>query len=115
MGRADIDLPHAGVQPLERIRVLRWRDRARGHRLVVGPERDREAVTDVDTRLDPRFRLSYGAVGFGESPGDPEFELGAGVTHEVRDASKDVTREQAHGKPVRVVENNRVVDPEVKR
>jgi hypothetical protein len=59
--------------------------------------------------------LSYRAIGFGESSSDLEFELAAGVMRQVRDASKDVARQQADGEPVRVVKNNRVVDPEVKR
>jgi len=81
----------------------------------VRPERDREAVTHIDPRLDPRLRLSYGAIGFGESPSDLEFELRAGMMREVGDASQDITGQQADSESVRVVKNNRVVDPEVKR
>jgi hypothetical protein len=33
----------------------------------------------------------------------------------MRDPSKNVTRQQAHSEPVRVVEDNRVIDPQVKR
>jgi hypothetical protein len=33
----------------------------------------------------------------------------------VRDPSKNVTRQQAHSEPVRVVQNDRVIDPQVKR
>src|SRR5438874_9198701 len=42
--RGHIDLPHAGMQPLEHLRVLGWRDLSRRYGLVVGPQRDREAV-----------------------------------------------------------------------
>jgi hypothetical protein len=31
VGRRDIELPHAGMQPRERIRVVGWRDFARRH------------------------------------------------------------------------------------
>jgi hypothetical protein len=34
---------------------------------------------------------------------------------DVRDLSKDVTRQQAHSEPVRVVKNDRVIDSQVKR
>jgi hypothetical protein len=33
----------------------------------------------------------------------------------MRDPSKNVARQQAHSEPVRVVKNNRVIDPQVKR
>ena len=35
--RREIDLPHASVQPHERLRILGWRDVSRRYRLVVGP------------------------------------------------------------------------------
>ena len=75
--RSHVDLPHAGMQPLERLRILGWRDVSRRHRLVVGPQRDREAVTHVDARLHARLKLSHRAIGFGEPPSDLDLELGA--------------------------------------
>jgi hypothetical protein len=33
----------------------------------------------------------------------------------MRDSGKDVTRQQPHGEPVRVMKNDRVVDCQVKR
>ena len=54
--RRDIDLPHAGMQALERVRVVGWRELSRRHRFVVGPHVDREAVTHVDARLDSRLK-----------------------------------------------------------
>jgi hypothetical protein len=32
-----------------------------------------------------------------------------------RDPSKNVTRQQAHGEPVRIVKHNRVIDSQAKR
>jgi hypothetical protein len=111
--RRHIDLPHAGMQPLERLRILGWRDVFRRHTLVVCPQGDREAVTHVDARLHPRVKLAHWAVGLGELPSDVDFELGTCLVRYMRDPSKNVTRKQAHSEPVRVAKNNRVSDPHV--
>ena len=113
--RRHIDLPHAGMQPLERLRVLGRRDLSRRYRLVVGPQRDREGVTRIDARLHPRLKLSDRAIGFGEPPSDLDFERGTCLMRYRRDPSKSVTRQQAYGEPVRVVKNNGVIDPQVQR
>ena len=113
--RRQIDLAHAGMLPLERLRILGWRDVSRRHRLVVGPQRDREAVTHVDARLHPRLKLCHRAAGFGEPPTDLDFELSACLMRYRRHPSENVTRSQAHGDAVRVVNNNCVIDPQVKR
>jgi len=102
------------MQPLERLGILGWRDVSRRHRLVVGPQGDREAVTQVDARLHPRLKLSHRALGFGEPPSDLDLELGTRLTRYMRHPSQNVTRQQAHSEPVRVVKNNRVIDPQVK-
>ena len=73
--RREIDLPHAGMQPLERVRVVGWRDLSRWHRFVVGPQRDHEAVTHVDARLHSRLKRSHRALGFREPLGKLDFEL----------------------------------------
>jgi hypothetical protein len=113
--RREIDLPHASVQPLERLRILGWRNILRRYRLVVGPQRDDEAVTHVDARLHPRLKCSHRAIGFSKPPSNLDFELCACLMRHVRDPSKNVTRQQAHSEPVRVVQNDRVIDPQVKR
>ena len=87
VGRNEIDLPHAGVQPLKRLRVLGWCDVPVGHRLVVGPQCDDEAVAHVDARLHPRIERSYGAIGFGEPTSDLDFELCASPPLDTRDPS----------------------------
>ena len=48
--RRHVDLPHAGMQPIERVCVLGWRDLSRRHRFVVAPQRDYEAVLHGDLR-----------------------------------------------------------------
>jgi hypothetical protein len=103
------------VQPLERVRIRGWRDASMGYRLVVGPQRDREAVTYVYARLHPRLKLSHRAVGFGEPPSDLDFEICARLMRHMRDSSKNVTRQEANSQPVRVVKNDPVIDPQVKR
>ena len=67
----------AGMVPLKGPRILGWRDVLRRHRLVVGPQGDREAVTHVDARLHPRFRLFHRAARLSESPTNLDFELSA--------------------------------------
>ena len=56
-------LPHPGVQPLERARVLVRRDVVRRHSVVVGPQRDGEVVLLVDARLDPRIERRQRCAG----------------------------------------------------
>ena len=113
--RRHIDVPHAGMQSPERLRILAWRDVSGQHRLVVGPQRHREGVTRVDARLHPRLKLSDRTVGFGEPPSDLDFELGACLMRYMRDPSKSVTRQQPYREPVRVVENDGLIDPQVQR
>ena len=113
--RREIDRPHAGMQPLKRLRVLGWGDVSRRYRLVVGPQRDHEAVTHVDARLHARLKRSHRALGFGEPPRDLDFELCACLLRHVRDPRKNVTRQEAHSEPVRVVKNDRVIDSQAKR
>jgi len=115
VGRDKIGLPHAGVQPLERLRILGWRGVPVGHGLVVGPQCDDETVTHKHARFDPRIEQSYGAIGFGEPTNDLDFELRASPALQMGDPSEDVTRTQTKSKPVRVVENEGIVDLQVKR
>jgi len=113
--RSHIDLPHAGMQPLQNLRILRWCDVTRRHRLVVFPQRDCEAVTHVDARLHARLRLSHRTIGLGELPSDLNLELIAGLTRYIGDASKNVTRQEAHSDAIGVVNHNCVIDQEAKR
>ena len=113
----EIDFPHASVQPRERLCILGWSNVLRRYRLVVGPKRDGKAVSPVDLRIDPRLKRCNWAIGFGESPSYLDFELcfaSCRMRH-ARDPSKNVTRQQAYREPVRVVKNDRVIDPQVKR
>jgi hypothetical protein len=96
--------------PLERLRILGWRDVLRRLRLVVGPQRDREAVTHVDARLHPRFKLFHRAARFGEPPSDLDFELSACLMRQRRHPSENVTRGQAHRDAVRVVDDDSIID-----
>jgi hypothetical protein len=112
--RRKIDFPHASVQPREHLRVLGWRDVSRRHRLIVGPQCDREAVTLVDARLHPRLKRSHRAIGFGQPLSKVYFELRNFLSY-VCHASKDVTGQQAQREFVRVVKNDRVIDSQVKR
>src|SRR5437588_3247137 len=74
MRRRPLDLLHAGMQPHERLRILRWRDWGR-QGLVVGPKGDDEAVTQVDARLHPRIERGHRAAGCCQAPSDLNFEF----------------------------------------
>ena len=112
--RRDIDLPHAGMQPLERVRVVGRCELSGCTRLVVGPQRDREAVTLVDARLHARIERGHRALGFGEPLSKLDLELGD-LLRRVRDAGEDVARQQAQREPVRVVKHDRIVDRQAER
>ncbi len=112
--RRDIELPHAGMEPLERIGVAGWGDLSRRHRFVVGPQRDHEAVTLVDAGLHSRLKSSHRALGSGEPLSKVDFEL-CHLMRYMCDPGKDVTGQQAQSELVRVVKNDRVVDCQVKR
>src|SRR5262245_17978414 len=94
--RSHIDLPHAGMQPRHHLSILRWCDVTRRHRLVVFPQRDREAATHVDARLHARLRLSYRTIGLGEPPSNLNLELGARLMRSIGYPSKNVTGQEAH-------------------
>ncbi len=87
VGRNDIDLPHASVQPLKCLRIVSGCDVTGGYRPVVGPQCDDEPVTHVDARLHPRIERSHGAIGFGEPTSDLDFELCTSLAVHVRDPS----------------------------
>jgi hypothetical protein len=87
VGRNEIGLAHANVQPLKRLGIRGRCDVPVGQRLVVGPQCDDEAVTHVDAWLHSRIERSYGAIGFGEPTSDLDFELCASVALHVRDPS----------------------------
>jgi len=105
-----IRLPHAGVQPLERSRVLVRRDVAWRHGFVVAPQGDGEVVLLVDARLDSRIEGRQRGAGLGEAPSDLDLELGAVLPGAGRDTSEYVTRPKAHREPVRIAQHDRVID-----
>jgi hypothetical protein len=81
------------MQPLQNLRILGWCDGTRRHRLVVFPQRDREAATHVDARLHARLRLSHRTIGLGEPPSDLNLELGTRLMRYIGYPSKNVTRQ----------------------
>ena len=82
---------------------------------MVGPERDHEAVTHVDARLHAWIKGNGGASGFREPLSKLDFERCGRLMRDMRDPSNDVTRQQAQNELVRVLKNDRVIDPQVKR
>ena len=63
------------MQSLKRIRIVGRRDLPRCHGVVVGPQRDDEAITLIDARLYPGFHNSHRALGFGEPLGKLDLDL----------------------------------------
>ncbi|HEX6031142.1 MAG TPA: hypothetical protein VFY90_06905 [Tepidiformaceae bacterium] len=114
VGRAKLDLAHARVQPPERPRIFLRHDLARRSRLIVGPKRDDEAVLHVRCWLYARIQGSRGALALSEPPSDLDFERGTRPVGCGRDTHEDVTREQAHGQPVGVVQEDRFIGPQPK-
>ena len=102
------------MQSLKRIRVVGWRNLPRCLRVVVGPQRDDEAITLINARLYSGVQSSYRAPGFGELLGKVDLEL-CGLMRSRCDSGKDVTRPQAHSEPVGIVKNDRFVGGQVKR
>jgi hypothetical protein len=112
--RRHVDLPHPGMESLECVRVLGRRGLTTRHRLVVGPERDREAVTHVDTRLHSRLKGNDRASGCCKPSRKLNFKFGQ-LLATMGDPSNDVTGQQAQRELVRVLKNDRVIDPQAKR
>jgi len=114
--RRRIELPHACVQALERLRVLGQRGVGRRQGLVVLPIRDREAVTEMDERLHPRLEHSDWAVDFLKPPCHLDLERCSFMvpSNRGRDASKHITRHEPHCEPVRVLDDAGVFNAQTK-
>ena len=84
-----------------------------GARFVVRPQRDREPVALVDARLDAGLEPGHRGIGFGEPLRDLDFELGACPVRDGGHAGEHAAGQQAHGEPVRVVEDDRVIGAQV--
>jgi hypothetical protein len=111
-----IELPHGCVQAFERPRVLGRRGVGRRQGLVVRPIGDREAVTDMNARFHARLEHSDRAVGFLELLCHLDLERCTFMvpSNRGRNACKQITRQEPDCQPVRVVENDGVIDPEIK-
>jgi hypothetical protein len=106
--RRHVDLPHPSVKPLERVRVLGRRGLPSRHRLVVGPERDREAVTHVDTWLHSWIKGNGWASGRCEPLRKLDFELKLLLAN-IGDPRNDVARQQAQRELVRVLKHDCII------
>jgi hypothetical protein len=111
--RRDIERAHAGMQSRERIGVVGWWDLSTGHGFVVGPQRDHEAITFIDAWLHPRLKGSHRRPGFGEPLSKLDFELQILMRYGCH-PGQDVTRQQTQSELVRVMQNDRVVDCQIK-
>jgi hypothetical protein len=108
----DVDPPHAVVQPRERKRVVGWLDVPRCPRRVVGPKRQREAVTLVDPRLYSRIESGHWAPSGSELLREVDFERG-NLVPSTSDSGDDIARQQTQGELVRALKDDRVVSWQV--
>jgi len=96
-GRRQVDLPHAGMQPFERVRVLGWRESSGLCSFVVGPQRYHEPVAYVGHRLDSRLKRSYRAIPIREALSKSDLELRPPPGALLGDPGNSVAGQQAHG------------------
>src|SRR5215469_5702328 len=68
----------------------------------------------IDARLDPGLQNSHRALGFSELLSKLDLEL-CDLVRCRGDSGNDVTRQQPHSELVRIVENDRVLDGQIKR
>ena len=80
---------------------------------VVGPQRDHEAITLIDTWVHSGLKSSHRAAGFGEPLSKLDFELRDLMRYRCH-PGKHVTRQQTQSELVRVMKNDRVADGQVK-
>lgn len=106
----ELGLSHAGVHLLERAGVLIGRDVGRRYGFVVGPERDRKAVSLVDARLDARIEHRDWRTGVGEASSHLDLEPGAVLPRPRRDSGEYIARPKVHREPVRIVQHDGTVD-----
>src|SRR5687767_633937 len=99
----------------KRVRVLGRRDVRGRFGLVVGPQRDRERVVDIDPRFHAGLERRHRAAGLDELSSDLELELRAAAMTERCDASENAARSYMNGHTVRVVDRDRVVDWKAER
>jgi hypothetical protein len=76
--RPEMGLAQGGMQSDKCVRILGWRG-LRFRRLVVSPERDSEAIPQMDTVFTPGVKLSHRAIDFGETASNLHLELGASL------------------------------------
>src|SRR5262249_2642485 len=69
-----LTLPHAGMQSLQCLGVPRRGYSFSRHGLVVGPQRDSKAITQVNPRLYSRLELRHRAIGLSEPPSEQDLE-----------------------------------------
>ena len=112
MRRRDIDLAHAGMQPLERIGVVGRRDLTRCHGFVVGPQRDHEAITLVHTWCHSRLKSGHRTPDFCEPLSKINLELCDLMRYRCH-LGHNVTGQQTHSEPVRIMKNDRVIDYQI--
>ena len=70
----------------------------------------------MDTRLHPRIEYTHRATGLRQGPSDLEFKLSSYLATTgavfIRNPGKNITRQQSHGDPDRVVDDNGIIDTE---
>jgi len=110
VGRDEVHVPHPPVELFKRLRILRRCDVTREQRLVVGPESDGEAVLHVDAWLRTRVERRHGRADLDQLTSDLDLERCAPAILDPRHPGQNVTGPQAHGEPIRLVDNSGLID-----
>jgi hypothetical protein len=88
-------------------------DLSRCHGLVVGPQRDHEAITLIDAWLHSRLKSSHRTLRFREPLSKIDLEL-CDLTRHRCNPRQNITEQQRQSELVRVIKNDHVVDRQVK-
>jgi hypothetical protein len=104
--RRNVNLPHASMEARQRMCILGRRNLAWRYGRVIRPERNCEAIMDVDVRRDSRVERGDWTLGLYEPPSKLNFKLCAALMRYMRNSGNNVARQQAHHQPVRVLKND---------
>ncbi len=107
-----VDVAHSRMKSLERVCIVGRREPVGRACVVVGPERDGEAIASVDARFDPGLRGCHGCPRCDELLRQFKFERGHFLADRC-DSCECITGEQAQRELVRVLNDGHVVDGQV--
>lgn len=103
---------HSGVKSLERVCIVGGRELIRRPCVVVGPQRDGEAIALVDARFGRGLQGRHGCLSGDELLRELKLERGHFLAHGC-DPSEYITRQETQRELVRVLDDSHVPDGQV--